>query len=81
MSKEIIHSKALIDAAEELGIPVDHLTAIDLLNSYPWKVLPDPQNCPEDLHLKSRSASETERLAAIGRKAIEDSRKDRGLPI
>jgi len=72
------YSQSLVEAAAELGKPVEQVTPIDLLD-YPHEDLPDGPESPlgsddGSHHLQSRSESETRRLAAVGKKilGIED---------
>lgn len=75
------YSKTLIEFAAEIGKPVEDVTPVDLLD-YQHEDLPDgPWGDDYDSHdryvLRSRPESETRRLAAIGKRIIDNSQAAR----
>lgn len=71
------YSRGLIEFAAEIGKPVEDVTPVDIINSYQHEDLPDgPMSLdidPMDRYvLRSEPESETRRLAAIGRRIIDE---------
>lgn len=79
----VVYSASLFAAAQRLGKRVSDVTAVDLFAETPSDYLPGP---PSELggrvpsHHQDRPAREKERLAEIGRMAVDDyaARLDRG---